>query len=828
MKDYVSRIGLSLSRLLVVLFFLLSSFYSLLASIPFTYHQVVESPLLAWQPLFVRFHPLLMVIVLLLTHAASPRRRSIPMAIYSAAHVLMATLLFFRPVLLHLKLSHQSFYWALIFLEPLISLGLIDLIEGRRVLVGERESEDRGRIFQAALFAAFFLAISYAGLAAWRIGSSQSGFVSADNLRIMVWSVSAHLLVAMAVYLVLLTLRAAANFLFVLNFDAEFVLFLILSAFLTSMVVHSLILGAMNFRGPLAQLFAAAVGMSVALLFGGTALSSCCQSAGECDSGIDLAFQLVIGPGRHRRLIGVTVLILSLCLAALISARVALLDWNFLFQKLGTLVVWVLVFVACYALSKKQKRDYTILFLGVAVVALGFFKAMQFASDIRPGAPGGKLQLDRYAAFNPSLLLIRDALTPLATVDEGSLYRLLQGSSNIPRSVFTPPTELDFLPRLPAVANPPNIFIIVIDSLRRDYLSPYNAKVHFTPAIESFARESIVFSNAFTRYGGTGLAEPSIWVGGMILHKQYVSPFHPMNRLEKLLDANQYHSYLGMDPILQAITRPSPEVESIDTGGLNADLCVSLTDMQRRLSTASSRPRFLYVQPQNIHIAAINREGNTTEGHHYPGFHDPYAWRLERIDACIGRFIDSLKAHGLYDQSIVVITSDHGDSLGEEGRWGHAYTIFPEVLKIPLIVHLPSTLRAGVRWNAQELAFSTDITPSLYYLLGYRGMATSEFSGRSLFRGAGEPEFVPEESYLVSSSYGAVFGVMSGDGRSLYIADALNFRDYSYDMVNGEPVTSSPGEEKRHRLEIEQKVRALNRIFNYAPPATNAAAAVMR
>ncbi|HVT03613.1 MAG TPA: sulfatase-like hydrolase/transferase, partial [Thermoanaerobaculia bacterium] len=776
----------------------------------------------------VRIHPFALMVVILLAFFGSPSPRSMAVRMWAFVHVLMGAILLFSPVLSHLKLSHESFNWALAFLEPVATLGLIDLIEGRGALVGEKETEDRGRIFQAALFSALFLALTCGALAAWRIGQGQTRFGQGDYLWITIWSISAHLVVAMAAYLVLLTLRAAANFLFVFNFDAEFVLLLLFSAVLISMIVHTLILGTMNFRGPLAQLFAAAVGMSVALLYGGTALSICCHTTGEVDSGIDLAFQPLIGTGPHRRMVGWIFLVGSLCFAAFVLPRISVLDWNFLFQKLGAVVLWALVFVAFYALSRTLRRDYTVAFFCVAALSLGFFKANQVGSDVDRTGRVSKQQLDRYAAFNPSLLLIRDVLTPPSSVDEAPLYRLIQESSNIPRSLLTPPVELDFVSSLPAVANAPNIFIIVIDSLRRDYLSPYNPKVTFTPAIDGFARENIVFRNAFTRYGGTGLSEPSIWVGGMILHKQYVSPFHPMNRLEKLLDANRYRSYLGMDPILQAITRPSPLVQSIDTGGLNADLCVSLTDMERRVAGDSYRPLFMFVQPQNIHIAAINREGNTTEGHHYPGFHDPYAWRLERIDECFGKFIDTLKRKGLYDESIVVITSDHGDSLGEEGRWGHAYTIFPEVMKIPLIIHLPPALRSSVTWNPAELAFSTDITPSLYYLLGYRGLAMSEFSGRSLFRAHGEAEFVPEDSYLVASSYGAVFGIMAGDGKSLYIADALNFRDYSYDMVTGEPLVVSATEEKRRRLAIEQKVQALNRIFHYTPPATNAAAAVMR
>jgi arylsulfatase A-like enzyme len=71
---------------------------------------------------------------------------------------------------------------------------------------------------------------------------------------------------------------------------------------------------------------------------------------------------------------------------------------------------------------------------------------------------------------------------------------------------------------------------------------------------------------------------------------------------------------------------------------------------------------------------------------------------VHRIDGCFGAFVDDLKRRGLYDSSIVVVTADHGDSLGEAGRWGHAYTVFPEILRVPFIARLPKPLLEG-RWT---------------------------------------------------------------------------------------------------------------------------------
>src|SRR5260370_12998591 len=168
---------------------------------------------------------------------------------------------------------------------------------------------------------------------------------------------------------------------------------------------------------------------------------------------------------------------------------------------------------------------------------------------------------------------------------------------------------------------------------------------------------------------------------------------------------------------------------------MDYDLCTSLGELSSRLDARGARPGpvFAYTQPQNLHISVIQREGaSAPPGKPYSGFYAPYASRLERMDSCFGKFVRHLKETGRYDRSLIVLTSDHGDSLGEEGRWGHAYTIFPEVVRIPLLIHLPQTARA-LGSDAGALAFSTDIAPSLYYLLGHRPVLRGELAGRPLF-----------------------------------------------------------------------------------------------
>ena len=119
-------------------------------------------------------------------------------------------------------------------------------------------------------------------------------------------------------------------------------------------------------------------------------------------------------------------------------------------------------------------------------------------------------------------------------------------------------------------------------------------------------------------------------------------------------------------------------------------------------------------------------------GERYDGFIAPLAAEVHRLDGCFGAFIDDLKRRGRYDNSIIVLTADHGDSLGEDGRWGHSYTLVPEVVSIPLIVHLPSAIVGERAADLDAVALSTDITPTLYAALGYTPRAADGLVGRPL------------------------------------------------------------------------------------------------
>jgi arylsulfatase A-like enzyme len=436
--------------------------------------------------------------------------------------------------------------------------------------------------------------------------------------------------------------------------------------------------------------------------------------------------------------------------------------------------------------------------------------------------------VDDYANYDVSFRLVDELLAgpgggSAGEPGSGAFFTFLAENTHIARSRPVSPVDIRLVENLRDTGGPkPYIFIFVIDSLRRDYLGAYNPAVNFTPAFDAFAKDSVVMQNAFTHYGGTGLSEPAIWVGGMMLHKQYVTPFQPMNTLKKLVDAEHYDAYVSKDTILETVLGPSPGIHELDAhlATMYYDFCNTLGELTSTLKARSdSRPVFVYTQPQNIHVSVIDREGRSVpKGESFPpGFDPPYASRVARMDRCFGDFLAFLKKAGLYDNSIIIVTADHGDSLGERGRWGHAYTIFPEIVRVPLIFHLPPAMKARLAWDPQAVAFLSDITPSLYYLLGQRPIVENPLFGRPLFTGTLEEQRPYEQdAYLVASSYAPVYGELTQNGRYLYIVDGVSYKDYFYDLgadARGASLPVTPQVRAQQRALIKEQVQAIGRFY---------------
>jgi arylsulfatase A-like enzyme len=812
----------ALLRWSLLLFFFLTSLYGLFTYVRFTFTQVIEAGLLPWLSSFARVHHWLfggavaLAIATLAGDLRSPSTRG-PAMFYALLSVGAAAALAVHPVLPKLGNDERSLIFALVALLPLFGLAVVDHLATRgRVRWGWTSTRDDGAIFAACAVCLGLAFVTYS-LAFHIRAATDLGVQGREEAVGLLLSFLLHASFVGASFVVWCLARSLAAWVGGARASWEYGAMALLAFALFALLLRNVAFSAMSFEGPVATAVAAAWSLVLVLAVSGMALREQSTSNERVESGLRL-FMSPLSMRASRLVLKVAWLVAMVALAVRFQVVASRMDWNGLMQKLCACLSWIMIFAALLAVFRRPRggEGRTILFILLScsgTLAYGSWRSFGRPADSTP-------VLDKIATAEPSFGFLYQ-LTGFASKRQtmGELFEFMQRNTNLSRERRIEPREVTFATGLgsPSSAPRPHIFIIVIDSLRRDYVSPFNPAVTFTPSLEKFARSSDVFVNAFTHYGATGLSEPSIWVGGMMPHKQYVTPFAPMNALEKLLRGEHYLRLVSVDSILGQLLEQDASLVPLDANKVTGDydLCASLDELREKMDDRrdGAAPFFAYTQPQNIHVSRIQREAaSVPPGEHFPGFYDPYASRLKRIDACFGRFIDYLEARGLYENSVVVFTADHGDLLGEEGRWGHAYNLNPEVVRIPLIIHRPTRLRE-LPSDTSAIAFSTDIAPTLYRLLGYEPAALGAGFGQSLYG----PRPAAREWSLLVSSYGPVYGILEDGAKHLYVADAVNYTDSYFDVAAGSAAPRDPVSEDvraRNAQRIVSAVKELHEAYH--------------
>lgn len=105
-----------------------------------------------------------------------------------------------------------------------------------------------------------------------------------------------------------------------------------------------------------------------------------------------------------------------------------------------------------------------------------------------------------------------------------------------------------------------------------------------------------------------------------------------------------------------------------------------------------------------------------------------YEAEIFELDTDLKNLFDHLKQTELLNNSIVIITGDHGEAFGEHGKWRHVNNLYNETIKVPLIIYIPYT-KGGV---IKKLAQNIDIVPSLLPIVGIDSLF-DQFQGINLF-----------------------------------------------------------------------------------------------
>jgi hypothetical protein len=538
-------------------------------------------------------------------------------------------------------------------------------------------------------------------------------------------------------------------------------------------------------------------------------------------------------PSRAQRLATWVAIAILLLLALGSRSLIGGEDWNGFVAGTWALLFWIAMSACLYRLRPVRATYSPAVVAGIIMVGAFAYKGMQ-ATEIFWGKPLGStddeisLKFEEYGSQDPSFLLAHHVLGNSRIQACGDLCRILREYTNIRNTHILQGVQLvDNM--APTSGQRPNLFIFVIDSMRPDYLGAYNPKqVNFTPNLDALSRDSVVFNNVYSNYAGTSLSEPSIWAGALLLHTHFPQPFDAVNSLRTLAQTDRYQLIASYDTVLQQMFRPADELTKLDT---NTELwnqyeaCSTVAQLESSLDAGrdKSKPVLFYAQPMNVHQFARNDVPSPTSQHWQApdGMSIRISYEVHWVDSCLGGFLDYLKQNRMYDDSIIIVTSDHGDATGELGRNSHSTSIWPEIMRVPLIVHLPPKMREHLVYDDTRLSTLTDIAPTLYYLLGHRPVVHNPLYGRPLFAETRqELDSYRPQALLLASDVRAVYGILTADGRYFYATYDSPAQSYLFDLKtdpNAEHNILSPMLKQRYDEEIIEHLQRVGDYYGYKP-----------
>lgn len=319
----------------------------------------------------------------------------------------------------------------------------------------------------------------------------------------------------------------------------------------------------------------------------------------------------------------------------------------------------------------------------------------------------------------------------------------------------------------------PHVVLITLDTLRADRLSSFGSQVD-TPHLDRLAADGVLFTNASSTVPFTLPAHSSIMTGTYPPHHGvrenvgyflgddnrtlaemlgeagwqtagFVSAFVLDSRWGIARGFEHYFDDFDLSAFEEAnlgsVQRPGPET-----------IAAALAWLDGR-DPSEQRPVFLWLHLFDPHDPYTPPEPFRSR---YPG--RPYEAEVAYTDALVGGFVGELEERGMLERSLVVLTADHGEGLGDHGETFHGYFVYDSTIHVPLILRLPGRAFAGRRLG--DAVSHVDIAPTILELAG-RELPTS-LQGRSLLglldaegRGDGAAETaVYAESFYPLLHYG--------------------------------------------------------------------------
>jgi arylsulfatase A-like enzyme len=293
-------------------------------------------------------------------------------------------------------------------------------------------------------------------------------------------------------------------------------------------------------------------------------------------------------------------------------------------------------------------------------------------------------------------------------------------------------------------AEAPLVVLYLVDTLRADHTGVYGYERPTTPELDAFAEDAVVFDHAIVHASWT---KPSV---ASILTSLLPGQHRAVQLRDALGESNvtlaqrlDEHGWATGAAIANSVIYGAES--AFDRGfdsfvGLHTDddrrskLVDADVVVDAALAWERSRqglPTFLYVHTMDPHVpytppVPFDRmfEPHPSDGHPArdprTDFREPldrermvaqYDGEIAYGDREFGRFVETLKGAGVYEDALILFVADHGEEFLDHGRWLHGRSVFDELVRVPLVLKLPGNRHAGRRVAGQVQG--VDIVPTV-------------------------------------------------------------------------------------------------------------------
>lgn len=393
----------------------------------------------------------------------------------------------------------------------------------------------------------------------------------------------------------------------------------------------------------------------------------------------------------------------------------------------------------------------------------------------------------------------------------------------------------------------PNILLIVVDTLAAKHLGSYRPELTHSPNIDRLGRDGVVFEKAISPAPWTKPAVASIFTG--LLPSQ-----HGVRALNSHLSSEQVtlaerlkgigyqtggfisHTFINeKNGYAQGFDRYEifPFTGNVHKAVSSEHVSNLALNWLKERSEAKNEPFFLFLHYFDPHYNYQHHpQFSRTEG--YQGQLKPgmdirklrklipkltaedlnyliglYHEEIAFTDQQIGRVVEYLKESGVADDTLIVVTADHGEEFLEHGYIGHTRTLYDELIRVPLIVRWGNEIKKG---RVVESVSTADITPTILDITGIEAGNLDGVSLLGMLRGevsGGEPRDIYSEVDFRSSGIEAYkLGLVNNEWKFV-----LDKKRQAAELLN---LLQDPGE-KRSVLDREPKRGAEmeGKVFNY-------------